>query len=86
MITSGNIVFPNNPKFVCSQNRISMKCTTSWDDFTNLKVRCTGERYGSVPPTVVLEGDRQAAVNQIAVTLSCDHRVVDGCRSGFEET
>ncbi len=24
-----------------------MKCTTSWDDFTNLKVHCTGERYGS---------------------------------------
>ena len=24
-----------------------MKCGTSWDDFTNLNVQCTGESYGS---------------------------------------
>jgi len=25
---------------------LAMKCTTSWDDFTYLKVHCIGERYG----------------------------------------
>ena len=36
-----------NAQAVVNHLNSCMKCTTSWDDFTNLKVHCTGERYGS---------------------------------------